>query len=190
MKSRELHSTLPTGRVRVLDVRTASEFDNAHIEGAYNVPLAQLSEHAAELTDGTNGAIVLLCQSGQRAQKAEALLREAGFANAHVLEGGMRAWIAEGYPIKRIRARVSIERQVRIAAGGIVALGSVAALVASVWLALVPLAVGMGLVFAGISDTCAMGMVLARLPYNRTATSCDTESIVRRFLAEDEVSRQ
>lgn len=173
-------------RVRVLDVRTASEFDNAHIAGAYNVPLDQLAEHAADLRDAGGGAVVLVCQSGQRAQKAEALLREAGMPNARVLDGGMQAWLGERLPTTRIRARVSLERQVRIVAGIIVALGSVAALtVSTVWV-LLPLAIGTGLVVAGVSDTCAMGMLLAKLPYNRSAASCDTESIVRRFIATDE----
>ena len=42
---------------------------------------------------------------------------------------------------------------------------------------------GFGLVFAGATDTCAMGMLLARLPYNKSALSCDSESMVRRFIA-------
>lgn len=173
-------------RIRVLDVRTASEFENAHIAGAYNVPLDLLPEHAADLRDASAGAVVLVCQSGQRAQKAEALLRGAGMPNARVLDGGMQAWLREGLPTTRIRPRMSLERQVRIVAGTIVALGSLAALTVSpVWV-LLPMAIGTGLVVAGLSDTCAMGMLLARLPYNRSAASCDTESIVRQFIADDE----
>jgi rhodanese-related sulfurtransferase len=177
-------------RIRVLDVRTASEFENAHIAGAYNVPLDLLAEHAADLRDAAGGGVVLVCQSGQRAQKAEALLREAGMPNARVLDGGMQAWIREGLPTTRIRPRVSLDRQVRIVAGTIVALGSVAALTASPVWALLPMAIGTGLVIAGLSDTCAMGMLLARLPYNRSTASCDTESIVRRFIADDEAARR
>lgn len=177
-------------RIRVLDVRTASEFENAHIAGAYNVPLDQLAEHAADLRDARGGAVVLVCQSGQRAQKAEALLSAAGMPNARVLDGGMQAWIGEGLPTTRIRPRVSLERQVRIVAGAIVALGSTAALTVSPVWALLPIAVGTGLVVAGVSDTCAMGMLLARLPYNQSAASCDTEAIVRRFIARDEGARQ
>ena len=177
-------------RIRVLDVRTASEYENAHIAGAYNVPLDLLAEHAADLRDASGGAVVLVCQSGQRAQKAEALLRGAGMPNARVLDGGMQAWLREGLPTTRIRPRVSLERQVRIVAGTIVALGSIAALTLAPAWALLPMAIGTGLVVAGLSDTCAMGMLLARLPYNRSAASCDTESIVRRFIADDEAARR
>ena len=170
------------GDARLLDVRTPSEFENAHISGAYNVPLDSLNEHARELRAAA-GAVVLVCQSGQRAQRAETVLRSVGMANVRVLDGGMKAWIAAGLPVRRIRARISLERQVRIVAGAIVATGAVAALTVSPLAAVVPLFVGSGLVFAGVTDTCAMGMLLAKLPYNRAATTCDTETIVRQFLA-------
>lgn len=185
MNALELSTLLrsdPTARL--LDVRTASEFENGHVAGAYNVPLDQLHEHADEVR-AARGAVVLICQSGQRAQKAEALLRSSGMANIHVLDGGIKAWSAAGYPVRRIRARVSLERQVRMAAGAIVAAGSIAALTVSPLMALLPALVGGGLVFSGVTDTCGMGMLLARLPYNRAAASCDTEAIVRQFLADD-----
>lgn len=169
---------------RLLDVRMPSEFENGHIAGAYNVPLDQLHDHAQEVR-AASGAVVLICQSGQRAQKAEALLRASGMANVHVLDGGIKAWLAAGYQVRRVRARMSLERQVRIAAGALVAAGSIAALTVSPLWVLLPAFVGSGLVFAGITDTCAMGMLLARLPYNRAAASCDTEAIVRQFLADD-----
>ena len=185
----ELNTLLHGGaESRLLDVRTASEFENAHIAGAYNVPLDQLHEHAHEIR-AARGPVVLICQSGQRAQRAEALLRSAGMPNLHVLEGGMKDWLARALPVRRVRARVSLERQVRITAGAITALGAIAALVVSPLLAVVPALIGSGLVFSGVTDTCAMGTLLARLPYNRAAGSCDTESIVRQFLAHERTAR-
>lgn len=172
------------GPARLLDVRTPSEFDNGHIAGAYNVPLDQLHEHADDVRAAA-GTVVLICQSGQRAQRAEALLRTAGMANMRVLDGGMAAWTAAKLPTIRIRARVSMERQVRIGAGTLAAIGGIGALTLSPWWALLPAFVGSGLVFSGVTDTCGMAMVLARLPYNRSAASCDTEAIVRQFVAHD-----
>ena len=178
----ELATHLKTdANLRMLDVRTPGEFDNAHIEGAYNVPLDHLHEHATEVRAAA-GPVVLLCQSGRRAQQAEQLLRRSGMANVHVLEGGMNAWMSRGHSVRRVRARISLERQVRIAAGALVAIGAVGALAVSPLLATIPLAIGSGLVFAGLTDTCAMGMLLARLPYNRGAGTCDTELIVREFI--------
>ena len=184
MKATEVSQLLKDPAARLLDVRTASEFENAHIAGAYNVPLDQLNEHAEELRSA-RGPVILICQSGQRAQRAEALLSSSGLATMHVLDGGMDSWQALGFPVRRVRPRVSLERQVRIVAGAIVASGAIAALTVSPWFAIVPALIGSGLVFAGLSNTCAMGMLLARLPYNRSALSCDTEAIVRQFLAHE-----
>src|SRR5688500_6108279 len=77
--------------VRVLDVRTPGDFESVHIRGAYNVPLDTLSEHSAEIS-GVSAPVILVCQSGGRARRAEAALKAAGMANLHVLEGGMGAW--------------------------------------------------------------------------------------------------
>ena len=164
--------------VRILDVRTPGEFESAHIWGAYNVPLDTIAEHAREI--GTNGEtpLVIVCQSGQRATRAGDALRSAGMANLHVLEGGMGAWISAGLEVVHGRKRMSLERQVRIAAGSIAATGGILALTVNPLFAAISAAVGLGLVFAGVTDTCAMGMLLARLPYNRT-TSCDPAAVVR-----------
>jgi rhodanese-related sulfurtransferase len=163
--------------VRLLDVRTPGEYEALHIPGAYNVPLDTLGEHAREIR-GVHTPVVLVCQSGGRARKAEEALRQAGMPQLHVLDGGMNAWTLDGRDVVRGAARVSLERQVRMVAGGMAALGALLALAVSPLFALVPAFVGGGLVFAGATDTCAMGLLLARLPYNRPAT-CDVEAMVR-----------
>ena len=108
--------------VRLLDVRTHGEYTAAHIRGAYNVPLDALGEHAAEIS-AIDSPVVLICQSGQRARQAETTLAASGMPHLHLLEGGMRGWVASGLPVVRGRARVSLERQVRIAAGTLAAAG-------------------------------------------------------------------
>ena len=180
-----LHAQLnATPAIRILDVRSPAEFENAHIRGAYNVPLHLLSEHTADIRAAGDHPAVLVCQSGQRAATADELLRNAGMSSLRVLAGGMHAWRQAGLPIERIRARVSLERQVRMLAGSLVAVGALAALVVNPAWAVVPMLVGSGLVFAGLTDTCGMALLLARLPYNRASATCDTEVMVRRFLSE------
>ena len=88
------------------------------------------------------------------------------------MEGGTLAWEQAGYPVVRGRKTMSLERQVRIAAGGIAFVGAVLALSVDAWFAGIPAFIGAGLVFAGVTDTCGMGMVLARMPWNRRGTSC------------------
>ncbi|HET9464697.1 MAG TPA: rhodanese-like domain-containing protein [Gemmatimonadales bacterium] len=162
---------------RLLDVRTPAEYDSAHIAGAYNVPLDTLGEHAAEIRSVTE-PIVLVCQSGGRARKAEEALRAAGMSNLHVLDGGMNGWIAEGQAVRRGVPNLSLERQVRIVAGTLAATGGLLALLVNPLFALLPAFVGSGLVFAGITDTCGMALALTKLPYNRAA-GCDVEAMVR-----------
>jgi rhodanese-related sulfurtransferase len=164
--------------VRVLDVRTPGEYETTHIRGAYNVPLDTLGEHAAEIRAAVDAPVVLVCQSGNRARQAETALAECTMTNLHVLEGGVNGWIAAGGAVERRVRRVSLERQVRIAAGALAATGGVLALAVNPLFAILPAFVGSGLVFAGVTDTCGMAMLLSRLPYNRPA-SCDVPAMVQ-----------
>lgn len=164
--------------VRLLDVRTPGEYETAHIPGSYNVPLDHLGEHGREIRSGVSAPVVLVCQSGQRARRAEEALRAAGMPNLHVLDGGVNAWLAGRKPVVRGAQRVSLERQVRMVAGALAAAGALLALIANPLFAYLSLLVGSGLVFAGATNTCAMGMLLSRLPYNRPAT-CDVGAMVR-----------
>ena len=169
---------------RVLDVRTPAEFETAHIPGAYNVPLDTLREHRAELRRHLDEDVVLVCRTGGRAEQAEQALREAGLPGLRVLDGGMVSWEAAGAPVNRGRQTWELERQVRLVAGGLVA-GSVLGSLVVPGLEWVAAAVGSGLVFAALSNTCAMGMMLAKMPWNRRAgSSCDVDAMVK-ALAED-----
>ena len=176
LQFQELRESLPG--LRLLDVRTPGEYESVHIRGAYNVPLDTLGEHGEEIRVHVEEPIVLICQSGQRAMKAEAALKESGMPNLHVLDGGMSAWMQAGLPVERGAERLSLERQVRIVAGGMAAAGGVLALAVSPLFALLPAAIGSGLVFAGVTNSCGLGMALSRLPYNRPAT-CDVSAMVQ-----------
>ncbi len=164
--------------VRLLDVRTPGEFESAHIPGAYNVPLDLLGEHTSEIRNLADTKVVLVCQSGQRAGKADDALRAAGMSNLRVLEGGMNGWLAGNRESVVGRRRISLERQVRIVAGALAGIGGFLALLVNPGFAFIPAMIGSGLVFAGLTDTCAMGMLLAKLGYNRPA-SCDPAAAVR-----------
>jgi len=166
---------------RVLDVRTPAEFETAHIAGAYNVPLDLLREHRDEIIEHLDHEVVLVCRSGQRAAQAQASLRAAGLGNVHILDGGMTDWEAKGFAVDRGVQRWDLERQVRLVAGSIVLtsiLGSVTAPNLK-WLAA---GVGGGLAAAALTNTCAIGIALSRLPYNRGAT-CDARTLVAQLVS-------
>ncbi|GII85101.1 sulfurtransferase [Sphaerisporangium siamense] len=165
--------------VRVLDVRTPGEFASAHIAGAVNLPLDQAAAHLRRAVAGVDGRVLLVCQSGARAERARTALGDTGPAGVAVLDGGMNAWTASGGPVARGRARWSLERQVRLVAGSVV----LASVVASLWIpaaAAVAALIGAGLTVAALTDTCAMGMLLAKLPYNR-AGGVNVEAAIARL---------
>lgn len=165
---------------RVLDVRTPGEFETAHIAGAYNVPLDLLREHRDEIIKHLDEDVVLVCRSGQRAGQAEETLRDAGLANVHILDGGITAWEAKGFAVNRGAQRWDLERQVRLVAGSIV-FASILASVAAPKLKWVAAAIGGGLTFASVTNTCAMGVALSKLPYNRGVT-CDAQTVVSQLV--------
>jgi len=172
-----LRELIDSGRSpRLLDVRTPAEFETAHIPGAYNVPLDLLREHRDELRNHLAEGVVLICRSGVRAGQAGQALAGTGLPNLTVLDGGMLAWQATAAPVTQGRRRWDLERQVRFVAGSIVLL-SVLGSVFVPGLKWVAGFIGAGLTFAAVSNTCAMGMLLSRLPYNRGA-SCDLDTIV------------
>jgi rhodanese-related sulfurtransferase len=162
--------------VKLLDVRSPAEFEAIHIPGAYNVPLDTLGEHAGEIQRHVDETVVVVCRSGMRASQAEQRLAGAGMANVRVLDGGMMAWERAGGNIRRGRGRWDIERQVRLVAGSLVLL----AIVVSIWVPAVRFvagAIGLGLTVAALTNTCAMGAMLAKLPYNR-GSACDVNAVV------------
>lgn len=171
---------------RVIDVRTPGEFETAHIPGAYNVPLDLLQEHRDEIAQHLDEDIVLVCRSGQRATTAGQTLRDAGLPNVSILDGGMTAWQDKGFGVRRGVQRWDLERQVRLVAGSIV-LSSILGSIASPKLKWVAAGIGAGLTTAALTNTCAMGMMLAKLPYNRGA-SCDAQSVVEKLVGSKRAS--
>ena len=164
-------------KIDLIDVRTPVEFREVHVEIARNVPLDQLD--SAKLMQARNGTanepLYVICRSGSRGKQACEKFFKSGFSNVVNIEGGTLACVEAGLPVVRGKNAISLERQVRIVAGSLVLLG--AALGWFVHPAFIGLSafIGAGLVFAGITDTCGMGMLLARMPWNQCSqptTSC------------------
>ncbi len=79
-------------RPLVLDVRTAREWDEGHIDGAVNLPLLQLPRRLHELP--LDDRLVVYCASGYRSALAASLIRGRGRPPVATLVGGMAAWVA------------------------------------------------------------------------------------------------
>jgi rhodanese-related sulfurtransferase len=153
--------------VELIDVRTPVEYREVHVSCARNVPLDQLN--AAQFAAGRSGAepLYVICRSGSRGKQACEKFLAAGYTNVVNVEGGTQAWDQAGLAVVRGKKAISLERQVRIAAGLLVVTGSVLGyFVSPYWIGLSAF-VGAGLTFAGITDTCGMGLLLARMPWNQ-----------------------
>jgi rhodanese-related sulfurtransferase len=165
----ELHGQKICGKaVELIDVRTPVEFAEVHAQYARNVPLDALQP--AELIRDRGPAdppLYVICRSGSRAKQACEKFQAAGFASVVNVEGGTLAWIEAGLPVLRGKKMISLERQVRIAAGFLVVLGVVLGWLVHPAFVGLPAFVGAGLIFAGVTDTCGMGLLLARMPWNR-----------------------
>jgi rhodanese-related sulfurtransferase len=157
--------------VEVVDVRTPGEFEAAHLTGAHSVPLDQLEGRVDEVRDLVRSGreVVLLCRTDNRSRQAQARLEAAGLPPLPIVLGGMQAWQAQGLPVVQERLRWDLERQVRLVAGLLVLTSILASLV---WppARFVAGAIGAGLVIAALTNTCTMGLLLARLPYNQPRT--------------------
>jgi rhodanese-related sulfurtransferase len=172
-------------KIDLIDVRTPVEYREIHVEIARNVPLDQLDAVALMhgRNDTANEPLYLICRSGSRGQQACENFLAAGFTNVVNVEGGTLACVDCGLPMVRGKKAISLERQVRIAAGSLVVLSVLPGwLVHPAFLAISAF-VGAGLVFAGITDTCGMGLLLARMPWNQVkdgpANCCATKEVCK-----------
>ena len=162
--------------IEIIDVRSPIEFQEVRVAAARNVPLDVLDPHALAKNRGASDdqPLYVLCKSGARGAEVQQKFADAGYANVVNVEGGIDAYAAAGLPLIRATKVVSLERQVRIAAGFLVLTGAIATLVTgNAYFAAVPAFVGAGLMFAGITDSCGMGMLIAKMPWNQvTDNAC------------------
>jgi rhodanese-related sulfurtransferase len=168
---RELQRRLAGSRAgRLLDVRTAPEFQSVHISGATLVPLDRLDLTPISELCADGECLYVICQSGGRARKAIQKLQDAGLDNCVLVEGGMEAWINAWLPVERGETRVlPLMRQVQIIVGLIAGTGAVLALTVNPLFAIIPLLMSCGLIFAGISGICGLAILLTKMPWNRSA---------------------
>jgi len=161
----QVQTWLSRDEAALIDVREPLEFAREHIEGAALLPLSRFDP--ARLGDRSDRIIVLHCAGGQRSQQAAHKARQAGLEVVE-LEGGLAGWKKAALPtIVNPRSPIPVMRQVQIATGSLVALGTVLGWLLSPWFLILSGLVGCGLVFAGLSGWCGMAMFLARMPWNR-----------------------
>ena len=167
--------------VTILDVRSPAEFETRHIAGSHNLPLQLVGEHADALAARLDRKVVLVCQSGVRADQAHQRLAGTGMDDLYVLAAGLRGFAAAGGKLVDGRNRWSMERQVRLVAGGLVLAGILASRVIHPKAVLLAGGIGAGLTASALTDTCTMGRMLSALPYNRVGQQ-DSQQLLDQLL--------
>ena len=156
--------------IALIDVRTPKEYRSLHAEGARNHELGQLSPAAIENMDiggDKSRQIILICKTGSRAKSAARKFEAIGFGQVCVVDGGTDSWLEADLPVVTGKKSLSLERQVRIVAGSLVLVGTLLSVLVASAFWVIPAFIGVGLIFAGITDICGMGLLLAKMPWNR-----------------------
>jgi rhodanese-related sulfurtransferase len=152
----------------LIDVRTPKEFEELHVPEARNIPLPDLHLFLVELKRlSLDHPLILMCRTQNRVKIAYDYLTTNGISNCRILEGGLSGWVNNGKPVIRGRKGISLEGQVRAIAGSLIVFGVALGISVNLWFLLIPVMVGVGLIHAGLTDSCLMGMLLSKLPMNR-----------------------
>lgn len=164
----QLYEAIAAGKVNILDIRTPGEFETFKIAGSINIPLDRLNPADLVARFGADAALYCICQTGTRSQLAASKLRTAGMQRVIHVDGGTNAWISAGFPVESGRRNViSLDRQMRITAGALIIIGTTIGALwhpAGYWLAGL---IGAGLMYAGLSNSCGMTAMLAKMPWNQ-----------------------
>lgn len=169
-----LNEKLGNEDFHLVDVREYAEFAGGRVSGAKLLPLGELEKRHTEL-DHTK-PIYVMCRTGNRSSQAQKKLKSLGFTNVVNVGGGFEAWKKEDLPFERDeKAPWALERQVRFVAGLLVLVGVLLSIFVHPYFIGLSGFVGAGLVFAAVTDTCTMGMILLKMPWNRTVQSRETK---------------
>lgn len=164
-----LKQLLDKQTVTLIDVREPGEYAGEHIPSAKLVSLSQFDPR--QLPQDQYTEVILYCRSGNRSTMAAKKLFDAGFAKVTHLDGGLGAWKQAGYPTTvNKNAPISLMRQIQIVAGSLVFTGTLLGAFVSPWFLILSGFIGAGLMFSGITDSCMLGILLAKLPYNQQSS--------------------
>lgn len=160
-------------RLDIIDVRTPAEFESVHVTVARNCPLDRLDPAAVQAArkDREHEPLYVVCRSGARGKQACERFMAAGYSNVINVEGGTSACEMAGIAVVKGKKSMPINCQVQVIVGTLVIVGSALSYFHPMWIGLVAV-MGAGLLFSGLTDSCIMGMMLSRMPWNQASESC------------------
>ncbi|MCY7271449.1 MAG: rhodanese family protein [Sphingomonas bacterium] len=147
---------------QLIDIRGADEHARERIGAASNVPLDRLAPIDGDIP------LIFHCRSGQRTKANADKLATVNAGPTYLLEGGIDGWKAAGLPtLANAKQPLELMRQVQIGGGAMVLLSVLLGWLVSPAFLLLGGAVGIGMLHAGITGSCAMTALLAPMPWNR-----------------------
>lgn len=170
LSPQEAYAKHNAGELVIVDVRTGVEYAQVHAQNVIHLPLDSF-DAASVIQQHPGKTIACICKSGKRGGQAAQLLAQAGYDRVANVNGGTEAWEAAGLPVEKNSRVMSLERQVRIAAGFLVFTGTLLGYFVHRGFFIIPGFVGAGLTVAGITDFCGMGLLIAKMPWNRNLTT-------------------
>lgn len=100
LNPQEFNSAIGSGSYKLIDIRTAEEFSNGHINGSENIDFYKTQEFSNYLDSlDKNEKYLIYCRSGNRSGQALSIMKAKGFSNASDLRGGINAWAGNGLPL-------------------------------------------------------------------------------------------
>lgn len=160
-----------------LDVRSSAEFETEHIEGSCNIPLEECIKHKKGISK-IDKNIILICRTGNRAKIALQHLSKEGIKNVEIMKGGIIGCDKNQRKMIIGKQKWCIDRQVRLVAGSLVAGGVVLGYLISPMFFLLSGFVGAGLVLSSLTNSCTMGMMLMKLPYNKSTKKVNVKKLI------------
>ncbi len=174
--SATLKNWLDNNQVLLIDVREPAEYEANNIKGSQLISLANVS--LKNLPEIGNKKLVLHCQAGKRSFNAcQKLIAENEDLEIYNLEGGISAWIQQGYNFQSSKKFfLPIDRQVQVIIGSATFLTTIAGYFISSKFFIIPMVLGAGLIFAGLSGYCGLAILVAKMPWNKDSKKSNPSS--------------
>lgn len=175
---KEAKSKLDSKKAVLIDVRSPAEFESVHIKGSFNIPLDEINKYKTQLSK-LDKEVITICRSGNRSSSACQVISDV-VKTRYTIEGGIVSWEDNDFPVIKGKPRWDLERQVRFVAGGLVVIGALLGFFVNYWFFLISGFVGFGLMFAALTNSCMMGMLLSKMWFNNVKH--DTDLVVKRLV--------
>lgn len=163
LKSTAVRDMLSNHNVILIDIRSGSEYDTEHIDGALNISVDNLDKF-----DFSDKEVIFYCFSGMRTKNNTSALGKLKAQNHYIIDGGITDWKKLGYPtIRKIKSSIPLIQQVHIAISLILLISLILIMSISNWFLLIILFMALGLMFAGLTGSCGMALLLSKMPWNK-----------------------